>query len=427
MSAADVSGRCLFMVVGLCFGTLLTWRRHSPAGEFDSTSHSDITKQLKRMKLHDPGAIPSLGTPDGSLGGWSAMKGGNKLSAEQRATLLASSKSVGSLVKIEQVNEPSPVAKEEGWIYEVKLSYTCDSLFRHKSENVSWPPPKWNELPKEYRDEATLGGNIFVIQRYYAQRFNGGGTNNWNPNGLLAGARLGKAALDANPLAPAALCPAAYKGYNGHCEMWRKYASVLQGKHGVVIGSQSPWIEASLLAYGVERLTTMEYSSTKTNHPQIRWIHPATAASSFLKGELTQFDFAVSYSSLEHDGLSRYGDPLNPNGDVESVQKVWCMLKPGGLFFLGFPYNGAHDELVFNSHRVYGPKRLPLVTANFEVLEVQEYIEHQGGNHTLLPKKADHRWPAGTKPGKETTDAEGKPLGERFRVQPLIALRKLVS
>jgi len=52
MAAADVPGRCLFMVVGLCFGALLTWHRQSPAAEFDSTSHSDITKQLKRMQLH---------------------------------------------------------------------------------------------------------------------------------------------------------------------------------------------------------------------------------------------------------------------------------------------------------------------------------------------------------------------------------------
>jgi len=52
MAAADVSGRCLFMVVGLCFGALLTWHRQSPAAEFSSTSHSDITKQLQRMKLH---------------------------------------------------------------------------------------------------------------------------------------------------------------------------------------------------------------------------------------------------------------------------------------------------------------------------------------------------------------------------------------
>ena len=193
--------------------------------------------------------------------------------------------------------------------------------------------------------------------------------------------------------------------------MWTQHASVLQGKHGVVIGSQSPWIEASLLAYGVEGLTTMEYSSTRTNHAQVRWMHPATAASSFLKGQLPQFDFAVSYSSLEHDGLGRYGDPLNPHGDIESVQKVWCILKPGGLFFLGFPYNGAHDELVFNSHRVYGPKRLPLVTANFEVLEVQEYIHHQGGNHTVMSKKSDDRWPV----NNNETPSHGGRAGQTAR------------
>ena len=51
MAAADVPGRCLFMLVGLLFGAVLTWHRHSPAEEFDSTSHSDISKQLKRMKL----------------------------------------------------------------------------------------------------------------------------------------------------------------------------------------------------------------------------------------------------------------------------------------------------------------------------------------------------------------------------------------
>ena len=89
-------------------------------------------------------------------GATSAIKGEHKLSAEQRATLLASSESIGSLLKIERVNEPSPIAKEEGWMYEVKLSCTCDDLFRYKIENASWPPPTWHELPQKYRDEATL-------------------------------------------------------------------------------------------------------------------------------------------------------------------------------------------------------------------------------------------------------------------------------
>ena len=37
----------------------------------------------------------------------------------------------------------------------------------------------------------------------------------------------------------------------------------------------------------------------------------------------------------------------------------------GGLLFLGVPLNS--DVLAFNAHRLYGPARLPLLTANWEV------------------------------------------------------------
>lgn len=39
-----------------------------------------------------------------------------------------------------------------------------------------------------------------------------------------------------------------------------------------------------------------------------------------------------------------------------------------GLLFLGVPF-GA-DAIVFNAHRIYGPIRLPMLTANFLVLGV---------------------------------------------------------
>ena len=73
--------------------------------------------------------------------------------------------------------------------------------------------------------------------------------------------------------------------------------------------------------------------------------------------------------SLEHDGLGRYGDPINPTGDLETIAKVWCMLKPGGVFFLGVGV-GMHDHISWNEHRVYGPLRLRLVAAGWEVLDV---------------------------------------------------------
>lgn len=70
-------------------------------------------------------------------------------------------------------------------------------------------------------------------------------------------------------------------------------------------------------------------------------------------------DFIVSFSSIEHSGLGRYGDPIDPLGDIREMEKIKCLLKPGGKLFLGFPI--GRDEVVFNLHRVYGRLRLPLL------------------------------------------------------------------
>ena len=65
------------------------------------------------------------------------------------------------------------------------------------------------------------------------------------------------------------------------------------------------------------------------------------------------FDSIWSYSSIEHDGLGRYSDPINPYGICRPSSKMTCMLKPGGLLFLSFPV-ATVDRLWWNVHRVYG-------------------------------------------------------------------------
>ena len=74
----------------------------------------------------------------------------------------------------------------------------------------------------------------------------------------------------------------------------------------------------------------------------------------YLKKQWEPVDFVFSYSSLEHDGLGRYGDPINPFADLESVGRVWCMLKDGGMFLLGLPM--AWDTVVRNYHRSHSAK-----------------------------------------------------------------------
>lgn len=44
---------------------------------------------------------------------------------------------------------------------------------------------------------------------------------------------------------------------------------------------------------------------------------------------MADVDFAVSYSSWEHDGLGRYGDPIDPWGDIKAMQRAACYVKQG--------------------------------------------------------------------------------------------------
>uniref|UniRef100_A0A914XFF9 DUF268 domain-containing protein n=1 Tax=Plectus sambesii TaxID=2011161 RepID=A0A914XFF9_9BILA len=136
------------------------------------------------------------------------------------------------------------------------------------------------------------------------------------------------------------------------------------GLSGMVIGSQSPWIEAMLLFYGAKQVTTAEYAPLSILHPDIKYVHPIDLAKNWQ--DYANLDFVVSFSSIEHSGLGRYGDPLDPNGDLREVDKIRCLLKAGGLLYIGLP--SGQDQVVFNAHRLYGYIRWPMIAAGFEFL-----------------------------------------------------------
>lgn len=59
--------------------------------------------------------------------------------------------------------------------------------------------------------------------------------------------------------------------------------------------------------------------------------------------------------AIEHFGLGRYTDPLDPNGHFKGFQNILRMLKPGGTLYISFPI-GLENEIHFNAHRVFHPK-----------------------------------------------------------------------
>ena len=62
------------------------------------------------------------------------------------------------------------------------------------------------------------------------------------------------------------------------------------------------------------------------------------------------FDTVVSYGSIEHNGLTRYGDAPHPWGDLVTMAKGWCLVKERGWAVIGIQTYKT-DRIYYNAQR----------------------------------------------------------------------------
>ena len=55
--------------------------------------------------------------------------------------------------------------------------------------------------------------------------------------------------------------------------------------------------------------------------------------------------------TIEHIGLGRYGDAINPDGWLTALDNLLWMLRPGGVLYLSAPIGGGSVE--FDAHRLF--------------------------------------------------------------------------
>ena len=79
-----------------------------------------------------------------------------------------------------------------------------------------------------------------------------------------------------------------------------------------------------------------------------------------------------------NNSLFRYGDTLNPWGDLIAMARAWCVVKPGKRALIGIPIGPGDDRIYFNSHKVYGPLMLSHLFANWKQIfaELDYYTEN---------------------------------------------------
>jgi len=83
----------------------------------------------------------------------------------------------------------------------------------------------------------------------------------------------------------------------------------LSNKEILIIGSEEPYYEGIAINADAD-VMMVEYQKVTSEHPSLR-----TMTADEFEKDSRLFDGAISISSVEHSGLGRYGDPLDPDGD----------------------------------------------------------------------------------------------------------------
>jgi SAM-dependent methyltransferase len=106
--------------------------------------------------------------------------------------------------------------------------------------------------------------------------------------------------------------------------------------------------------------------------------------------DLTKLSFADdSIESLscmhviEHIGLGRYADPLDPDGDLKAISELVRVLAPGGNLLVATPVGRPRVE--FNAHRVYDHEAFARYFAPLQLVEFSLIEEHGNGGLILNP------------------------------------------
>lgn len=84
-------------------------------------------------------------------------------------------------------------------------------------------------------------------------------------------------------------------------------------------------------------------------------------------------DSISSLHALEHFGLGRYGDKIDPEGHLKGFRNITRMLKPYGTFYFSVPM--GFQRIEFNAHRVFCLRYLSdMVSADYDIVSFS-YID----------------------------------------------------
>lgn len=134
----------------------------------------------------------------------------------------------------------------------------------------------------------------------------------------------------------------------------------IRGSRVLIVGSETYWLELLCCIYGAAEVTTVEYRN-------ITWVGDlvspvavrAVTWDEYLRdfdNFVEAYDLVLSYSSIEHSGLGRYGDRFMALGDLYAFLLMSRCVASHGMCAIAVPV--GKDLIHFNAHRIYGKIRI---------------------------------------------------------------------
>jgi hypothetical protein len=229
--------------------------------------------------------------------------------------------------------------------------------------DFSFIPPK--KIPTRYLSQFLLNGSTLLKERYINGVLNMSSTPEFSDKKLKLCLRKIKNRQHVT-----------YSGDTVLHSIFAEYPNIVKNKSVIIPGSQYPGFEAYSLHFGAKRILTIDYQTINITS-SIKKLKFMLASEFWSNPE--KFDLGISFSNFEHDGLGRYGDPINPFGDALAMRKMRKAIKCNGYFIVAVPYQNNEDILYWNAHRIYGKARLPILLKDWKVIKT--WGKHPGGAH----------------------------------------------
>lgn len=99
-----------------------------------------------------------------------------------------------------------------------------------------------------------------------------------------------------------------------------------------------------------------------------------------LQAKMDYCDSLSCLHALEHFGLGRYGDPIDPEGFKHGLANMSRLLREGGRFYLSVPIGVERVE--FNANRVFDPRTIVRIACEHGLMFISLTVVQAGGNLT---------------------------------------------